>query len=448
MFTKKEINAIRFYQGDIRKRINNVRFSESENETGFYGNPHAYKTMNCLMFDGIENEKERIAEDRDSLKPQIFLEVEKVVEVYYEIFRAMYKSVSAEKNSNEIRRLYRVDRGISVQEMISSGKTCSFTSTSKVSCPKEYFLRKKKLILLEIVLLPDIPCLDFEEVFGDDYYFSDQREVLLPPFLRASFYEGKLTKAEEEYRDVDGQPPQGKYIVIVDRLHLPDQLMTIQEWDDAWKDLRWGSRKAASFLEKLIEGGEPTPQEIEDYCLWKKGFQKIILEGFQKTKSEWSESGDLLQYQRKCLTKDIKKKIKEFDICRKKYKKNMKICNCLLVTASVMPLLCMALSFVKEIEVGMRIVAMVASAGTLFLTRFLKVEAYALKLYQRSKTCLKLRDLRRQMKYEHNWSLEKLKEYTEMFRIIMNEDTGLSLQNLQTQIDYEEELFQNKMISM
>ena len=126
----------------------------------------------------------------------------------------------------------------------------------------------------------------------------------------------------------------------------------------------------------------------------------------------------------------------------------MKICNCLLVTASVMPLLCMALSFVKEIEVGMRIVAMVASAGTLFLTRFLIVEAYALNLYQRSKTCLKLRDLRRQMKYEHNWSLEKLKEYTEMFRIIMNEDTGLSLQNLQTQIDYEEELFQNKMISM
>ena len=43
--------------------------------------------------------------------------------------------------------------------------------------------------------------LDFEDVFGSNYRFADQKEVLLPPFVHASFYEGTLTKEEKEYRD-------------------------------------------------------------------------------------------------------------------------------------------------------------------------------------------------------------------------------------------------------
>ena len=35
MLTKREIEAIRFYQGDVRKRIEHASFSESEKEAGF-----------------------------------------------------------------------------------------------------------------------------------------------------------------------------------------------------------------------------------------------------------------------------------------------------------------------------------------------------------------------------------------------------------------------------
>ena len=446
MLTEKEINAIRFYQGDVRKRIGGTCFSKSERESGFFGIPKAYKTMNCLMFEGIDNEKERIAEDMSSLNPQIFREIEKVVDVYYDVFRAMCKCAKAGENDKKLQTLYRTDRGISVEEMKKQGKTISFTSTSKDSCPKEYFRKKKKLTLLEIVMPSDIPCLDFEKIFGSEYYFADQKEILLPPFLCAHFYEGKLTEEEKEYRDAEGMPPQGKYTVVLANIIMPKQKKTMQECGAELQELARNKEKMANILEKLTKQDELTEQETKEYCDWKNKFRKIIIEGFETIQNECIKGEESFLNRRICLREDVEKKIKEFDYCRKKYKSYMRICNIMLAITSVAPLVCMALSFIQGFEVGMKIVAILTSAGGLLLTRILKVEAYHLKLYQRTKTCLNLRDLFRQIIYEYCWSEEKLGEYVERFRTIIKEDTSMSLQNLQLQMDYEGELFQDKII--
>ena len=180
MLTKKEEDAIRFYQGDVRKRIESISFSENEKETGFFGISGAYKTMNCLMFNGTDNEKERIAENVNSLNPQILLNIDKVVDVFYDIFRAMCKSVKEEGNCARTQTLYRTDRGISVQEMITQGRTISFTSTSKINRPKKYFQKKKKLTLLELVMPPDVPHLDFERIFGSRAISKTQTAAHFP----------------------------------------------------------------------------------------------------------------------------------------------------------------------------------------------------------------------------------------------------------------------------
>ena len=91
MLTEKEKDSIRFYQGDIRRRAEDGSLSNSLTAAGFYGIPSAYKTMNCLMFDGIANEKERIAEGTAALNPEVFREIEDVVDVFCDIFQAMYK---------------------------------------------------------------------------------------------------------------------------------------------------------------------------------------------------------------------------------------------------------------------------------------------------------------------------------------------------------------------
>lgn len=125
----------------------------------------------------------------------------------------------------------------------------------------------------------------------------------------------------------------------------------------------------------------------------------------------------------------------------------MRVCNFVLAIVSVAPLVCVALSFMQELEMCMKVVAILTSASALLLTRILKTEAYQLKLYQRTKTCLSLRELFRQMKYEDCWSEKKMMEYVEQFLTIMKEDAEISLQNLQLQIDNESELFQNEIIS-
>lgn len=87
-----------------------------------------------------------------------------------------------------------------------------------------------------------------------------------------------------------------------------------------------------------------------------------------------------------------------------------------------------------------------ASASAMILTRIVKAEAYSLKLFQRTKTCLALRDLSREMKYEHVWNEKKIDEYVQIFRGIMKEDTDMSWQNLQTQIENQHDLFQDEII--
>lgn len=119
-----------------------------------------------------KNEQVRTEEDADSLNPQIFLEIEKVIEVFCDIFRAMCKNARTRRCSEKNITVYRTDREISVQEMERQGRTVSFTSTSKESCPAEYFRKKKGLTLLGIVLSADIPRLDLEEVLGDDNYYA------------------------------------------------------------------------------------------------------------------------------------------------------------------------------------------------------------------------------------------------------------------------------------
>lgn len=446
MLTDKEIDTIRFYQGDIRKRGEDGGFIDKTRADGFFGIPRAYKTMNCLMFDGIDNEKERTAENASSLNSKIFLEIENVVEVFCDIFRAMCKCAKTQEKNKRCTVIYRTDRGISVQAMKEQGRTISFTSTSKENHPGEYFKKKKKLTLLEFVLPLSIPHLDLEEVLGTDYYFADQKEILLPPFIHASFHEGKLTKEEEGYRDADGQPPCGKYIVFLEDIFLQAQRTEQGKSDCQISDLTKEKGKAAVILEKLKKNEELDEQELNQYCEFKKLFREIIAEEFRAIQREYMELQDADQQLKSILIADVKKKIKDFDERRKHYKKWMKICNIVLAVNSVIPLICISLSFLDKLDIVMRITAVVASAVAMILTRILKVEVYSSKLLQRTKTCLALRELARQMKYEQDWNKKKIDEYVQIFSKIMKEDTDMSWQNIQTQIENEGDLFQDEII--
>lgn len=448
ILTDKEIDAIRFYQGDIRRKGKDGKLLNWVSATGFFGIPKAYKTMNCLMFDGINNEKERLEEGTENLNPQIILEIEKVTDVFADIFRAMCKYSKSQRDNKRSRIVYRTDRGASVDEMKAQARTISFTSTSKENHPKEYFQKKKRLTLLEIVIPIDIPYLDIDDILGDENLYADQKEILLPPFLYASFQEGRMTDEEVQYRDADGQPPYVKYIVYLEKVLL--QSFKVEEGKQRWRmgDLSEKKENAALILEKLKRKEEISEQEFSQYCLFKNIFKEIIIEKFSVIENEeYAGMKSSIEVKRNLLIKDVKEKIVDFDIRRKLYRRRTRVCNITLAILSVIPMVCISLSFVKEIDLLMKGAAIVASAGAMITTRILKVEAYPLKLFQRTKTYLSLRDLSRQLKYEQRWDEQRLDEYLQLFRKIMKDDTEMSWQNLQLQIENERELFQEEIIS-
>lgn len=287
MLTLKEIDAIRYYQGDIRKRNKDGQIVENEKEEGFFGTPSAYRTMNCLMFDGTINEENRIAERNGKLVPELFLEIEKIIEVYCDMYRAMCKYVSEVTNDKKL-FTYRTDRKISVEEM-KKGYTMSFTSTSRNDTPEEFLQRKVGLILLNFVFSQKIPHLDFHQILKGEYLFEEQDEVLLPPFLKIELEKMELTEKEKQYRDVNGQPPCAKYLVEVKGIRSQN----LEAGSGKRKALTSErNQKSAQILKKMVNKEIVTEEEKQEYCLWKEDIRAIIWKRFKTIEQEYLE-GDL-----------------------------------------------------------------------------------------------------------------------------------------------------------
>lgn len=287
MLTLKEIDAIRYYQGDIRKRNKDGQIVENEKEEGFFGTPSAYRTMNCLMFDGTINEENRIAERNGKLVPELFLEIEKIIEVYCDMYRAMCKYVSKVTNDKKL-FTYRTDRKISVEEM-KKGYTMSFTSTSRNDTPEEFLQRKVGLILLNFVFSQKIPHLDFHQILKGEYLFEEQDEVLLPPFLKIELEKMELTEKEKQYRDVNGQPPCAKYLVEVKGIRSQN----LEAGSGKRKALTSErNQKSAQILKKMVNKEIVTEEEKQEYCLWKEDIRAIIWKRFKTIEQEYLE-GDL-----------------------------------------------------------------------------------------------------------------------------------------------------------
>lgn len=445
--TTKELDSIRFYQGDVRKRKEDGSLSD-ELQEGFWGQCSAYKTMNCLMFPGIGNEMERIREKKAALIPQLLTEVDKIVEVYCDTFRAMCK---CRDNSHETmyRKAYRTERGISVEEL-KKGYTVSFTSTSKSSTPEEFLKGKSGLTLLEILIPANVPQLDFEEIFCDTNLFPQQREILLPPFLKIQMKELSLSETENAYRDTDGNPPKGKYLVeIADEM---DFAKMAKEDSLGIQMTEAENKEAAEFLEKLTQGMDTSEEEARKYCGWKAAFRNKIKAEFSRILAELSspeestmnKNGLTISEQRKQLISDVDEMCVQFKNKQTEYKRLLDKGDCLLSIANAMVIGGISLSFVPVIGDLMKILAILGGILSIVITQQMKTRAYGVKAMQRSKTFLRLCDLRLEIRYTQHWTPEVLQSFTEKFLNIMRSDTEMSLQNLQMQIESSEENYRSE----
>lgn len=207
MEKRKDIDMLRFYGGDIHQKnkegeyvITNNLVNPKNKEDMLWGDRDAYRTLNALLFEGIENEKERIYKEKRKLNP-IFIElIENTLEIYRGIFAVMCRKKG---NQLSVSKIKRVDRKASLMAYLK-GYTESFVSCTKGEYDDE-FAAKNNIILLEIESLENTPYVDYQQVVTmKEYRNYGEKEVLFPPFLSLKVSEIELTTKDNHIKDMYG----------------------------------------------------------------------------------------------------------------------------------------------------------------------------------------------------------------------------------------------------
>lgn len=259
--TKKELDCIRFYMGD----------PDVANRGDFLGGVKAYNTINALLHEDIVNEQDKIADG----KPIEVLNqnhVKQMIDLIQTIDQAMEKTT----HSNCPLITYRVDRMSEIEAIEKRKRIEGFYSTCKYGFLKEYANTKQNVVLMEIEREPDVPFLDFEELFQKEYAKKEEAELLLPFDCEVKHLR-KLTCTDEEndlYRDLHGNVPCGKYRLLVGRR------CTLQHRENRYSIDELTAEDTVSrirhFLQEMTKGHAVDEIEKQFYENWKMKLKHFI----------------------------------------------------------------------------------------------------------------------------------------------------------------------------
>lgn len=269
MQKRKNIDMLRFYGGDTRERTDDGILIDTCKDD-LWGDKVAYRTLNALLFDGYENEKERIFKEGNRLNPVFIRRIEDTLEIYIGIFKLM----CMEKQRNVVPfRVRRVDRKKSLNAY-EKGCTQSFISCSKKGYGTE-FANKNQVILLEVEVSGESPYIDFQQKLTENEYIHyDEEEVLFPPFLPLKIEELVLTKREKKtIKDMHNNLPVGKYLIKPES--FPDYRKIIKSSkEELYRRVIQGKEEAAICLEKMNEGDWCS--DYQSYVDWKEDLHDYL----------------------------------------------------------------------------------------------------------------------------------------------------------------------------
>lgn len=277
MEKRKDIDMLRFYGGDIHQKnkegeyvITNNLVNPKNKEEMLWGDRDAYRTLNALLFEGIENEKERIYKEKRKLNP-VFIElIENTLDIYRGIFAVMCRK---KENQLSVSKVKRVDRKASLMAYLK-GHTESFVSCTKGEYDDE-FASKNNIILLEIESLENTPYVDYQQVITmQEYCNYDEKEVLFPPFLSLNVSEIELTTKDNHIRDMYEQPPVGKYLLKMEE--FPDYRNSItSSREELLNKILDEKDKAVLCLEHMNDN--MWKEDYHEYVEWKNNLHISIM---------------------------------------------------------------------------------------------------------------------------------------------------------------------------
>ncbi len=265
--TENEIAALCLYEGS----------GGNGKAEPFYQYHNAYQTFNLLMMGELEGEQVRVCAERQNPNGLYITEWKRTLEIMTEIFTAQCKYMECRRGKRKrVSFVHRVDRKVNFDMMVKHGGTFAFTSTSKAGYLKNISESKKDLILLDLILTEEVPFVDYAGLLKKAYAYSDEQEVLLPPFLelKGRPMETELSDEEKKVATDKQQNTLRKYVVVLGGFQAckgeEDEAELISKLDE-------NKKKAANFLDQIREERViPDNGDAGIYLEWKTDFQALV----------------------------------------------------------------------------------------------------------------------------------------------------------------------------
>lgn len=277
-------NAERTWPGNITDReIDSICLYAGSGVPGkpgrFYQLPNAYQTFNLLMTEGLEGEQIRVCAERQVPDPIYIRDWRRTLEVFTDIFHAQcrYREFAAREKIFFPRTLYRADRKMNIERMRSLGHTFAFTSVSKEGYLPDFAAGKWDPALVEITLDGSCPYLDLAAVLKEEYVYTKEAELLLPPFVYVELRGGDyLSKAQLKELGLDTGTPvlayQASFGGFCGEENDNDPYTLIQR-------LEQDKESAAKVLEDICRHHSLsglTEEAIQCYTGWKQIFSRLV----------------------------------------------------------------------------------------------------------------------------------------------------------------------------
>lgn len=238
----------------------------------FYQLPCAYQTFNLLMMDGLDGEKARIGKEGQKPNGVYISNWRRTLKVFKNVFSAMCKYYIKTEEVPAF-QMFRADRRENSIMMRKHMKTIAFTSTSTADFLEGFAKGKKGLTYIDCRLSKIVPIADYEAILGDDYVYSDEAEVLLPPWLAIE----RIDNEGEKPNPYETGEIIQTYSIMFGDMSFDDCSETK---NDLIRILDRNCDEAAIILDdfrndpdKALKAKE---EEYLQYIEWKKAFKKLI----------------------------------------------------------------------------------------------------------------------------------------------------------------------------
>ncbi len=468
-----EKDSLLYYQGGGSSINLN---SKSQNLREFYNVDNSYIVINALLMPGISNEKARLKEERKRVAFSIFEHMDELVEIYCRLYSAMCKYTYFYEHEAQY-YTYRDDR-MNTLEFLEHGQMYSFMSAKKCNDKNKDFHDKDGILLLEVAAQGNIEHIDVNAVLEEESKYPHEQEILFVPFVLLDKEPLEMTEEEKHYEDIHGNPPEAKYL-----LHL--RLSSIvPSRDKNHEDLYARIMDSAStdnvrqIWETFMSGKEPEADAVQCYVKWKEKFRMYLRIRFAEIKYEVLNAGEgcrednqqgagerqdksskqglnhkqdvstvqdssdeqMNRSQMDELKADVENYYSYTDKKRIKYRQCIKGVNVSVTVLYIMTTFFIALSFLENLQVIMKVLSLLSGAIGVMLPMIAKGLAWDENLQQRTITYLKLDELMRDMRYEKSWNENSLNGYVERYKAITSEDNKMGLGNAMIMAKYSESI--------